>query len=89
MRSVELDSDAIDDLSWWIENDRKEAARIMRLLREIQREPFLGTGKPEPLKHELAGCWSRRINSSDRIVYQVLTDRIRVLSCRHHYRRNR
>jgi toxin YoeB len=72
---LEFDSSAFEDLSWWIEQDRAQALRIVRLIREVQREPFAGLGKPEPLKHELAGCWSRRINQEHRLVYQVLPDK--------------
>lgn len=87
MPSLEFDVSAFEDLAWWIENDRKMAVRIMRLVREIQRTPFEGTGQPEPLKHELSGCWSRRINQEHRLVYQVLEEgeRIRILACRYHY----
>jgi toxin YoeB len=85
LRSLEFDSSAFEDLAWWIEQDRAMALRIVRLVREIQREPFSGLGKPEPLKHELSGCWSRRINQEHRLVYQVLLDKIRVLACRFHY----
>jgi toxin YoeB len=53
-----------------------QAIRIVRLIREVQREPFSGLGKPEPLKHELAGCLSRRIDQEHRLVYQVLADKI-------------
>lgn len=85
MRSLEFDPSAFEDLSWWVEQDRTQALRILRLIREIQREPFSGLGKPEPLKHELAGCWSRRINQENRLVYQVLPEKIRILACRYHY----
>ncbi|MGB3191266.1 MAG: Txe/YoeB family addiction module toxin [Limnoraphis sp.] len=54
-------------------------------MRETQRTPFQGTGKPEKLKHELSGCWSRRIDQEHRLVYQVLDDKIRILACRYHY----
>ncbi|MBI4904620.1 MAG: Txe/YoeB family addiction module toxin [Acidobacteria bacterium] len=57
----------------------------IRIIREIQRDPFQGIGKPEPLKHELTGCWSRRLNQEHRIVYEVMPDRIRIVSCRFHY----
>lgn len=56
MRSVEFDSNGFEDLAWWIQRDRKAALRIVQLIKEIQRTPFEGTGKPEPLKHELKGC---------------------------------
>ena len=57
----------------------------MKLVREIQRDPFTGTGKPETLRHALSGCWSRRINQEHRLVYQVQEDKIRILACRFHY----
>jgi toxin YoeB len=82
---LEFDPAGFEDLAWWIEKDRKMALRIVRLLREVQRDPFRGTGKPEPLKHELAGCWSRRIDQEHRLVYEVHEEKIRVLACRFHY----
>lgn len=85
MRRIEFDPNAFDDLAWWAEQDRTQAIRIIRLVRDAQRDPFLGIGKPEPLRHELAGCWSRRIDQEHRLVYQVLPDRIRILACRYHY----
>ncbi|GIK56183.1 MAG: Txe/YoeB family addiction module toxin [Chloroflexi bacterium] len=57
----------------------------MRLIDNIQQTPFEGLGKPEPLKHELKGLWSRRIDQEHRLVYEVLEDKIRVLACRYHY----
>ena len=85
MRTVEFDRSAFEDLAWWIEEDRSQALRIIRLVQEIQREPFSGLGKPEPLKHELSGSWSRRINQERRLVCKVLPDKIRILACRFHY----
>jgi toxin YoeB len=82
---LEFDSAAFEDLAWWIEQDRSQALKVIRLIKEIQRDPFSGLGKPEPLKHELAGCWSRRINLEHRLVYQVTPDKIRILACRYHY----
>jgi toxin YoeB len=84
-RSLEFDAAAFEDLAWWVDQDRVQAQRILRLIREIQREPFTGLGKPEPLKHQLSGCWSRRIDQRHRIVYQVQQDKIRILACRYHY----
>ena len=85
MKSLEFDPSASEDLAWWIKQDRKKALRIVKLLKEVQRTPFEGTGKPEALKHELAGCWSRRIDQEHRLVYEVKEDKIRVLACRYHY----
>jgi toxin YoeB len=82
---LDFDSAAFEDLAWWVEKDRAQAPRVIKLVRETQREPFSGLGKPEPLRHELSGCWSRRIDHEHRLVYQVQEDRIRILSCRFHY----
>lgn len=85
MRNLEFDSAALEDLAWWVQQDRKKALRILRLNQETQRDPFGGIGKPEPLKQELAGCWSKRIDNEHRLVYQVFDDKIRLLACRYHY----
>ncbi|MSP11614.1 MAG: Txe/YoeB family addiction module toxin [Chloroflexi bacterium] len=85
MRSLEFDQAGFEDLAGWIEKDRKTALRIVKLIQAVQRDPFHSIGKPEPLKHELAGCWSRRIDDEHRLVYQVLEDKIRILACRYHY----
>lgn len=84
-RSLEFDPAAFEDLAWWIEQDRKKALRIVKLIEAIQRDPFQGLGEPEPLKHDLAGCWSRRINAEHRLVYEVTDSKIRILACRFHY----
>jgi len=68
-----------------VEKDRKKALRIVKMLKEIQRDPFQGVGKPEPLRHQFAGCWSRRIDDEHRLVYEVFEDKIRILACRYHY----
>ena len=85
MKNLEFDPAAFEDLAWWIQQDRKKALRIVKLLKEVQRHPFEGTGKPEALKHDLAGCWSRRIDDTHRLVYEVMEDKIRILACRYHY----
>jgi toxin YoeB len=84
---LEFDANGFEDLAWWIETDRKIALRIVKLLREVQRTPFEGTGKPEALKNELAGCWSRRITDEHRLIYEVKETKIRILACRYHYTR--
>jgi toxin YoeB len=85
VRSLEFDTAAFEDLAWWIKQDRGKALRIVNLIKEVQREPFTGIGKPEPLKHEFKGCWSRRIDQEHRLVYQVTETQIRILACRYHY----
>ena len=85
LRSLEFDPAAFEDLSWWVEHDRGQATRVIRLIRDVQRDPFTGAGKPEPLKHQLKGCWSRRIDQENRLVYQVQEEKIRILACRYHY----
>ena len=79
-KGLEFDPAAFEDLAWWIEKDRKKALRIIKLIKEIQRDPFGGMGKAEILKHELSGCWSRRIDHEHRLVYQITDDRIRRLA---------
>ena len=73
-RSLEFDVAAFEDLAWWIKQDPKKALRIVDLINDIGRSSFEGIGKPEPLKHDFAGCWSRRIDQEHRIVYQVLPE---------------
>ncbi len=85
MRDVAFDPNGFEDLAWWIKQDRRTALRIVRMIKEAQRTPFEGIGKPEPLKHELKGCWSRRITQEHRLVYQIKEDTIRILACRYHY----
>jgi toxin YoeB len=85
VRNLEFDPAGFEDLAWWIDKDRKKAMRLVKLIKEVQRDPFQGTGKPERLKHDLAGCWSRRIDKEHRLVYQVEPDKIRILACRFHY----
>jgi toxin YoeB len=85
VKNLEFDPTAFEDLAWWIEKDRRQALRIVKLIEAVQRDPFQGIGQPEPLKHDLAGCWSRHIDREHRLVYQVLEDKIRILACRYHY----
>lgn len=76
---------ALDDLRYWLKTDKKLADRILALLEEARRTPFDGTGKPEPLRFQLAGCWSRRIDREHRLVYQVEENEVIVIACRFHY----
>jgi len=85
VKSLEFDASAFEDLAWWIEQDRDNALKIIKLIKDVQRDPFRGIGKPELLRHELAGCWSRRIDQEHRLIYQVVSEKIRILACRYHY----
>ena len=76
---------AWDDYEHWLKTDRRMLDRINKLIREVQREPFTGVGKPEPLKHALAGYWSRRINDEHRMVYRVQDDTLWIAQVRYHY----
>ena len=77
--------EAWEDYSYWQNHDKKLLKKVNSLLKEIKRSPYEGTGKPEALKHELQGCWSRRINQEHRLVYEVFDTQINVLACRYHY----
>ena len=74
-----------DEYCSWQSTDKKILKKINSLLKDIKREPFEGIGKPEPLKYELAGCWSRRISDEHRLVYMVDDTSISIVSCRYHY----
>ncbi len=77
--------DSWEEYMYWQAHDKKILKRINTLLKDIKRSPFDGTGKPEALRFELAGCWSRRITSEHRLVYKVQETNIIVISCRYHY----
>ncbi len=74
-----------EDLAWWIGDDRKTALKTLELVEAIVADPFAGIGKPEPLRYELAGCWSRRITQEHRLVYRVTPNRIDFLQARYRY----
>ncbi|MBF0203690.1 MAG: Txe/YoeB family addiction module toxin [Desulfamplus sp.] len=73
------------DYLWFQENDKKILIRINSLIKDIKRDPFCGIGKPEPLKANLRGYWSRRITSEHRLVYGVSGEKLTIISCRFHY----
>jgi len=75
----------IEDLRYWVETDRKLALRAFDMIEAILRDPFIGIGKPEPLKYITPGAWSRRLTQEHRIVYLVRDDRIDFLQARYHY----
>ena len=74
-----------EDLKHWVETDRKVALRVLDLVEAIMRDPFVGIGKPEPLRYLAAGTWSRRLTQEHRIVYLVSDTRIDFLQARYHY----
>lgn len=84
MRLV-FDPNALEDLRYWVDKDRRKALKIIDLLEAVLKSPFEGIGKPEPLKFELSGCWSRRIDQEHRLVYRVDGKDLIVLCCRYHY----
>ena len=76
---------AWSDYLLWQSQDKKLLKRINELIKDAEREPFSGIGKPEPLKGELSGFWSRRIDEQNRLVYRISGDVLEILSCRGHY----
>ena len=81
------DANAWEDYLWWQSQDRKVLKRINLLIQDIQRNGHDGIGKPEPLKHDFAGYWSRRITDEHRLVYKITDTEVRIAACRYHYGR--
>lgn len=79
------DERAWDEYCYWQKQDKKTLRRINELIKSIRRTPYEGIGKPEPLRENLQGWWSRRIDDSNRIVYRVAKDTVIVASCKNHY----
>ena len=80
-----FEQSAFDDFQAWAKIDKKVFAKIVSLIKDTARTPFSGLGKPEPLKHELAGYWSRRITDEHRLVYKIEGETILIVSCKYHY----
>ncbi|RAU29622.1 Txe/YoeB family addiction module toxin [Pantoea sp. RIT413] len=78
-------AEAWEDYLYWQDTDKKTVKKINELIKDASRTPFEGKGKPEPLKHNLAGFWSRRITTEHRLVYAVSDDALLIASCRYHY----
>jgi len=85
MRNLTFTDEAWESYIYWQTQDRKTLKRINDLLKDARRDPFIGIGKPEALKHSLSGFWSRRIDEVNRLVYEVHEDELVVISCRYHY----
>jgi toxin YoeB len=85
MRNVKFTDEAGTGCLYWQSHDRKTLKRINDLIKEAQRDPFTGIGKPEALAHSLSGFWSRRIDETNRLVYEATEEDLVVISCRYHY----
>ncbi|MCL2139774.1 MAG: Txe/YoeB family addiction module toxin [Treponema sp.] len=82
---ISFENDAFAEYRQWEKDDKNIFKKINSLITEIMRDPFKGTGKPEPLKHNWAGHWSRRITEEHRLIYKVTNDEIFISSCKSHY----
>lgn len=83
--NIQFEDNGWDDYQYWVNNDRKKLKKINKLIDACRRDPFEGEGKPEPLKDNLAGFWSRRIDLENRLVYTVIDDILYIAQCRYHY----
>lgn len=84
---ISFEENAFNDFNQWLITDKKLHKRIVSLIKDICRNPFQGLGKPEALKYELQGYWSRRINDEHRLVYKIENERLIIISCKYHYRK--
>jgi len=82
---LQFSENAWEDYLYWLQTDKKLLQRINALIHDIQRSPFQGIGKPEPLRHALSGYWSRRINDEHRLIYKIKGDALLITSARYHY----
>ena len=80
-----MSKNAWEDFEYWLDHDKTVAKKIRRLIKEIQREPFRGIGKPEPLKNQWSSYWSRRITNEHRLVYKIQDDILIIVQARYHY----
>jgi toxin YoeB len=85
MRNITFDRAAFAQFTDWVTRDKRVSDRIITLINDISRNPFQGIGKPEPLKYDLKGWWSRRITDEHRLIYKVTDTEIIILSCHSHY----
>jgi toxin YoeB len=80
-----IKDNGFEDLLFWANNDKKILTKILKLIENCKKTPFEGLGKPEPLKHEYKGYWSRRIDSEHRLIYKVEDNFLIIIQCRYHY----
>ena len=85
MKRIIFSKNSWEDYTYWQNQDKKTLKKINSLIKEIQSFPYEGTGKPEPLKYDLAGLWSRRIDREHRLVYSYEEEDLQIYSCRYHY----
>ena len=85
MKRIVFEQSAFDDFNYWQNENKKIHKKIIELIKDAVRSPFSGLGKPEPLRNELSGYWSRRITDEHRLVYKTTDDAIIIASCRFHY----
>lgn len=85
--NISFEPSAFDDFNQWSMVDKKSYKRIISLIKDISRNPYQGLGKPEALKYELQGYWSRRIDDEHRLVYKIQNDRLIIISCKYHYKK--
>jgi len=85
MSTITFSDESWKDYLYWQTTNKNNLKKINALIKNIMRNPFEGMGKPEPLKYQLQGCWSRRIDQEHRLVYEVTDDSILIVSCRFHY----
>lgn len=85
MRNVKFTDEAWATYIYWQSQDKKTLRRINELIKDAQRDPFAGIGKPEALKHSLSGFWSRRIDETNRLIYEADDEDLIIISCRYHY----
>jgi len=87
MQKIVLLPQAFSELRFWAEEDKNLLLKIFELIKDIQRNPFSGLGKPEPLRYEFKGLWSRRITKEHRLIYKINGEEIVIVSCRFHYKK--
>lgn len=83
--NITFKPEALKQFEWWLKKDKRVAKKIANLVKDIENNPTIGIGKPEMLKHNLSGLWSRRITKEHRLIYKVKEFEVTIISCRYHY----
>jgi toxin YoeB len=83
--NIKFTDKGFEDFSYWVKFDKKKVKRIIEIIKDIQKHPFEGIGKPEALKYHLSGYYSRRIDQEHRLIYKIQNNDIVIISCRYHY----